>query len=107
MLVDRENGEATASGALMGASTVRMACSYFTATERPPFGYSGSGWFGVGDPSRDNDPQAVLEWARACRRACESMTRPEHMLNGKHVVFGSGRVAHKERNNNERRFFGY
>ena len=35
--------------------------------------------------------------------ACESMTRPEHMLNGEHVVFGSGRAAHKERNNNERR----
>lgn len=39
--------------------------------------------------------------------ACRSMTRPEHMLNGKHVVFGSGRAAHKERNNNERRYFGY
>ena len=38
--------------------------------------------------------------------ACESMTRPEHMLNGKHVVFGSGRAAHKERNNNERRSVG-
>ena len=34
-------------------------------------------------------------------------TRPEHMLNGKHVVFGSGRAAHKERNNNERLPHGY
>ena len=39
VLVDRENGEATASAFVVGISGQPMACSYFTATERIAYGY--------------------------------------------------------------------